>query len=168
MEIAATGLSLPDILASQCAKAANLYPNEVAALVAFDILIGNYDRGRNLKASLSTPHIRIFKAFDHSHCLLTIEENPTDSLKRLADPADLISQSHPFYGYVGNSLLYDWATRISIIDDVYIRECCDMGKAFRTVTVDMQNNTAAALIERKNALPAIVTNHLGKIKPCLL
>ena len=152
LEIAATGLRLPNLLDSQGAKAADLYPNEAAALVAFDILIGNGDRGRNLKASLTTPHIKIFKAFDHSECLLNIEDDPKDSLKRLADATDLVAQAHPFYGHARNSLLNDWATRISALDDVYIQECCSMGKTFRAVTVDMQQDTAAALIKRKNAL----------------
>lgn len=168
LEIATTGLRLPNLLNSQSAKAASLYPDETAALVAFDILIGNNDRGQNLKASLSTPHIKIFKAFDHSECLLTIEADPKDSLKRLSDVGDLIAYPHPFYGHVRNSLLNDWAARIAALDDVYIQECCSMGKTFRAVTVDMQQDTAAALIKRKNALPAIITKHFGTIKPCLL
>jgi len=165
LEIATIGLPLPNMLESQIAKAENLYPNEAAALVAFDIFIGNGDRARNLKASLSTPHIKIFKAFDHSHCLLNIEGNPVDSLKRLADDTDLIAQFHPFYGHIKKSLLNDWAARISALDDVYIQECCSMGKTFRAVTVDMQKGTAAALIKRKNALPAIIAMHSRIIDP---
>ena len=168
LEIATTGLPLPNLLKSQSAKAASLYPNEAAALVAFDILIGNYDRGSNLKTSLSTPHIRIFKAFDHSHCLLTIEETPDDSLLRLSDASDLIAKFHPFYGHVRQSLLIDWATRVASVEDVYIKECCNMGKTFRTVTADMQKNLSAALIKRKNALPTIIAKQFGTIKPCLL
>jgi len=167
LEIASPGLSLPDLLESQHSKAASLYPNETAALVAFDILIGNNDRGRNLKASLVTPHIKIFKAFDHSHCLLTVEETPEDSIKRLLN-GDLITTSHPFYGHVRQSLLDDWIKRIAVVDDTYINECCLMGKQFRAVSEDQQRKLASALIRRKEVLSNIVSKNIGRIAPCLL
>lgn len=167
LEIASPGLSLPDMLESQRARAANLYPNEAAALVAFDILIGNNDRGRNLKASLTTPHMKIFKAFDHSHCLLTIEENPKDSLRRL-DNEDLIVTHHPFYGHVRHNLLEDWISRIEAVDAIYFRECCLMGKTFRAVTDELQRKLFDVLIKRKLSLKAIVKKSLGRIAPCLL
>lgn len=167
LEIASPGLSLPDMLESQRAKAASLYPNETAALVAFDILVGNYDRGRNLKASLATPHIKIFKAFDHSHCLLTIEEDPEDSLKRLYNE-DLIVMHHPFYGHVRQNLLEDWISRIEAVDAVYFKECCLMGKTFRAVTEDLQRKLSDALIRRKLLLKTIVKKNWGRIAPCLL
>ncbi len=50
------------------------------ALVAFDVWIGNRDRGRNLKASVVTPHLPVFRAFDHSHALLNIEATPEEGL----------------------------------------------------------------------------------------
>jgi hypothetical protein len=165
LEVASPGLSLPDLLESQRVKAAGIYPNEVAALVAFDILIGNDDRARNLKASLATPHIKVFKAFDHSHCLLTIEEDPEESLKQLRQ-GQLIVRFHPFYGIVRYDLLDGWAKRIAAVDDIYFQECCDMGKTFRAVTVDLQNKTCQALTKRKKELPAIIRKHLGVISPC--
>jgi len=167
LEIASPGLSLPDILKSQRGKAADLYPNETAALVAFDILIGNNDRGRNIKTSLTTPHIKVFKAFDHSHCLLTIEEYPEISIDRLNN-GELIVTFHPFYGYVRQDLLIEWVDRIAAMDDVYFQECCLMGKTFRAVTEDLQQKLSSALIKRKSELDTIVNNNLGKINPCLL
>lgn len=166
LEVASPGLRLPDLLESQRIKVASLYPNEVAALVAFDIFIGNYDRGRNLKASLVTPHIKIFKAFDHSHCLLTIEEDPEMSLNRLKNN-DLIVNSHPFYGTVNQHLLKDWIERISAVDKFYIQESCMMGKVFRTVTEQLQQRLAASLIKRKSLLASIVYKYYEKISPCL-
>ncbi len=167
LEIASPGLSLPNMLETQRGKTANLYPNETAALVAFDILIGNNDRGRNLKTSLATPHIKVFKAFDHSHCLLTIEEDPEDSIKRLSC-GELIASSHPFYGYVRQHLLTDWINRIAAVDDEYFQECCLMGKTFRAVTEDLQRKLSFALIKRKSELGVIIDKNLGKIKPCLI
>lgn len=167
LEVASPGLSLPDMLESQRAKTANLYPNEAAALVAFDILIGNNDRGRNLKASLATPHIKIFKAFDHSHCLLTIEEDPEASIRRLHS-CDLIATYHPFYSHIRHDLLNDWVIRISAINNLYIRECCQMDKQFRAVTEDLQKKLSDALIKRKSELPAIISKNLGRIASCLL
>lgn len=80
LEVAAPGIPLPNVLDSQCERIARKYPDEVAALTAFDILIGNWDRKRNLKASIVTPHIRLFKNFNHSHALLNIKEDPDDSI----------------------------------------------------------------------------------------
>jgi len=168
LEVFTPGLSLPDLLQSQCSKAAAVYPNEVAALVAFDILIGNNDRGENLKACLATPHIRIFKAFDHGNCLLNIEGEPHEKCLRMLESGDLIVKHHPFYGLVRESLLNDWTKRISEVGDLYFDECCNMGKTFRAVTVDMQKATASALIARKKALPGIIAKHLAVINPCLL
>lgn len=167
LEVASPGLHLPDMLESQRAKAANIYPNETAALVVFDILIGNNDRGRNLKTSLATPHMRIFKAFDHSHCLLTVEEKPEDSIRRLTS-GDLIATFHPFYTHVRQNLLDAWVGRVSAVDDLYIRECCEMGKTFRAVTEDLQQKLADALIKRKSDLSGIVGRNIGRIAPCLL
>jgi hypothetical protein len=167
LEIASPGLSLPDILDSQIRKAANLYPNEVAALVAFDLLIGNYDRGQNLKTSLATPHIKVFKAFDHSHALLTVEGLPERSIKRLRG-GELIVTFHPFYHLVRNDLLNEWITRIMDADDLYIKECCLMGKTFRAVTDLMQEELAEALVRRKSMLDTIVATNLSRINPCLI
>lgn len=166
LEVASPGLSLPDMLESQCGKASSIYPKEAAALVAFDILIGNNDRGRNLKSSLTTSHIKIFKAFDHSHCLLTIEEDPKQSIWRLGC-GELIVSHHPFYGHIRQTLFDDWIKRIVDMDDIYIRECCQMGKTFRAVTEDLQQMLADALIKRKTYLRTIVDRHLEKIAPCL-
>ena len=76
LEVASPDIPLPDLLQSQTVQVAEAYPDEVAALIAFDIFIGNRDRMRNIKASTVTPHIQIFKGFDHSHSLLSIEEDP--------------------------------------------------------------------------------------------
>lgn len=168
LEVSTSGLFLPDLLQSQCSKAAAIYPNEVAALVAFDILIGNKDRFENIKACLATPHIRIFKAFDHGSCLLNIEDAPYEKCLRMLKNGDLVVKHHPFYGLVSESLLNDWAKRISEAGDLYFAECCNMGKTFRAVTTDMQKETASALIARKKALPDIVATHLSEINPCLL
>jgi hypothetical protein len=49
-----------DALPGQLDKISVQYPNESAALIAFDVWIGNRDRGRNLKASVVTPHLPVF------------------------------------------------------------------------------------------------------------
>lgn len=165
LEVSTPGLPLPDLLKSQCSKAAAIYSNEVAALVAFDILIGNNDRGENIKACLATPHIRIFKAFDHGNCLLSIEGVPYEKSLRKLKIGELIVHDHPFYGLVCESLLEAWAKRISEVDERYIEECCSMGKTFRAVTSDMQKETASALIARKRAMPRIISEHKAIITP---
>ncbi len=87
-------MALPDALPSQFGVIAQNYPHEAAGLLAFDILIGNHDHARNLKASVVTPHIPLFCAFDHSHVLLNIRDNPHDSIKALKSD-DLLSPVLP-------------------------------------------------------------------------
>jgi hypothetical protein len=80
LEVALTGMVLLDVLPGQLDKISVQYPSESAALAVFDIWIGNRDRGRNLKASVVTHHLPVFRAFDHSHALLNIEATPEEGL----------------------------------------------------------------------------------------
>ncbi|WP_318556755.1 hypothetical protein [Geobacter anodireducens] len=166
LEVATPGIPLPNVLESQCERIARTYPNEVAALTAFDILIGNWDRKRNLKASIVTPHIRLFKAFDHSHALLNIKESPRDSIA-LLDSNDLILRFHPFFGHVSGSLLEEWMDRMAAVEDIYIKECCCFGRPFRAVDEQLQSGLAKALSRRKNTLKAILAANIGTIRPIL-
>lgn len=162
LELAASGLQLPDIATPRQDDAARLYPDEVAALVAFDIFIGNFDRGRNLKAVLRTPHVRLFRGFDHSHALLSVKDKTEDSIRELGSDV-LIVRFHPFYGRVTPRLLNAWASRIAMTPEFLIRECCLQGKPFRAVSMEMQDDLAKALIWRAKALPAIVATHRAHI-----
>ena len=56
--LGAPGLPLPDVPETEFRRVAELYPDEVAALVFFDLWIGNTNRAFNFKASMVTPHIR--------------------------------------------------------------------------------------------------------------
>lgn len=164
LEVAAPGIPLPNVLDSQCERIALAYPDEVAALTAFDVLIGNWDRKRNLKASIVTPHIRLFKAFDHSHALLNIREDPDDSIALLASD-DLILRFHPFFGLVSGPLLDGWMDRMAAVDDVLVRECCVFGRPFRAVSEQIQVDLATALSRRKNRLRAILAANAGTVRP---
>jgi hypothetical protein len=164
MEVASPGIQLPDILKSQVKDVASHYPNEVASLAAFDILIGNGDRSRNIKASLVSPHMPVFRAFDHSHALLTIEGDPDESIKRLKSN-DVIVKFHPFFGLISKSQFISWLDRISSVGDIYFAECCRFGRVFRAVTMPIQEELAAALVWRKTNLKAIVSSSLAEIAP---
>lgn len=152
--IDSTGMSLPDMHESQNTAAAEKYPEQAAALTAFDILIGNHDRARNIKVVLKSPHIRLFRAFDHSHALLNVEATPEESLARLK-AIDMIVEYHPFFGTLSKSLFETWLERFAAIDDCYIRECCIFGRPFRAVTEKLQEDLGHALVARKNGLLAI-------------
>ncbi|MCE5360489.1 MAG: hypothetical protein JJ714_05785 [Acidithiobacillus sp.] len=157
------GINLPDVLEPQLDRIAQMYADMVAALVAFDIFIGNGDRARNLKATLVTPHVRLFAAFDHSHTLLGVDSDPSRSIRELAW-GELLVRKHPFYGRVRAVFLEGWIRRIVALSDDYIRECCRMGKPFRAVTEELQQSLADALIKRKAALPTIVQRHATFIR----
>lgn len=163
IELGSPGLRLPDLLPPQFANAASHYSEEAAALVAFDIFIGNWDRGSNIKASLVTPHLPIFQGFDHEHGLLGVEGDPLKSIERLAQP-DLIVRNHPFFGHASGGAVIKWADRIAQTDDAMIRECCELKRALRAVTTKMQENLADALCKRKQALPYIVSSNMLKIR----
>jgi len=163
IELGSPGLHLPDLLPLQFANAASHYADEAAALVVFDIFIGNWDRGSNVKASLVTPHLPIFQGFDHEHGLLGVESDPMMSIDRLGSQ-ELIVKDHPFYGYVSGALVSKWAERIFQADDVMIRECCELKRPLRTVTLDMQSSLAEALCKRKLHLSQLISNNMMKIK----
>jgi len=166
LELASPGIPLPDILKSQIQHVAEKYPYEIAALTAFDIFIGNWDRAQNIKASLVTPHMPIFMGFDHSHALLNIKEDPLESIGILKSD-DMIVTQHPFFGFLSQALLSAWGDRISQADDEYITECCCFNRPFRAVTLELQKHLAEALVIRKKNLWNIIEENLSRIAPKL-
>lgn len=163
LELGAPGLPLPDVSESNHGRVAELYPEAVAGLVAFDIWIGNPDRARNFKASLVTPHVPVFRGFDHSHALLCVESTSLQSIRRLR-AGDLIAETHPFYGRVRRDQLERWITRIRALPEDYIRECCEFGRPIGAVTVRTQKALSQALIQRRNKLIVIVQIHLDTVR----
>lgn len=163
IELGSPGLRLPDLLPPQFANAASHYSEEAAALVAFDIFIGNWDRGSNIKASLVTPHLPIFQGFDHEHGLLGVEDDPLKSITRLAT-ADLIVRSHPFFGHISGGAVIKWADRIAQTDDAMIRECCELKRPLRAVTIDIQGDLADALCKRKLNLSQLISSNMMSIR----
>jgi hypothetical protein len=155
IELSSPGLRLADLLESQYAEAAAQYPEKAAALLVFDIFIGNWDRYSNLKVIFVTPHLRLFQAFDHEHALLFVENDPMKSIEALGG-MNLLVDPHPFYGKFQRTPLLKWAERIMEIDDVMIHECCELGRPLGTVTTDMQKSLANALCQRKNNLEQII------------
>lgn len=164
LELGAPGLPLPDVPDSHLGRVAELYPEAVAGLIAFDLWIGNADRARNIKASLVTPHVPVFRGFDHSHALLAIEASPTRSLQRLK-AGDLIVASHPFYGRARLAHLAHWVNRIKALSDDYIRECCEFGRPIGAVTVKMQKAVFQALVQRREKLGVLVQVHMDTVRP---
>lgn len=163
LELAAPGLPLPDVPEGHHGRVAELYPDAVASLVAFDIWIGNSDRARNFKASLVTPHVPVFRGFDHSHALLGIEASPPRCLRQLRE-GDLIAETHPFFGKVKLAPLAGWVKRIQSIPDDYIRECCEFGRPIGAVTVKTQKAVSQALLQRRIKLGIIIQLHMGTVR----
>ena len=163
LEIAKPSIPLPNIRKSQIHEAAKHYPDHVAGLVAFDILIGNTDRYQNLKVSLFAPQIPVFFAFDHSHALLHPYHKPIGAIALLRSK-ELIAQNHPFYGRVKRNLLYKWCARFEEIPDYLIQECCEFGQPINTVDTLTQEKLGAALVWRKNHITEICRMHEHIIK----
>lgn len=149
------GINLPDVLENQLDAVAQRYPSQCAALLLFDVFIGNGDRGRNLKATLVTPHIALFAGFDHSHALLGAEKSPEQSIEALGSGKLLVS-SHPFYGRVRTMASGEMLSRFEGLSEELIRDCCIMGKPFRGVTEGWQQGLAQALMRRRRFLRDLV------------
>ena len=162
IELGSPGLRLPDLLKTQYKRAATQYPDEAAALVMFDIFIGNWDRGGNMKATFVTPHTRMFQGFDHEHALLSVESDPMESIRRLSE-TDLIVKDHPFYGLLLFLQITKWAHRILETEDAMIHESCEFGRPIGTVTIDMQEALADALCTRKGNLLRLLTGNSSQI-----
>ncbi|RLL51723.1 hypothetical protein D8Y20_08525 [Mariprofundus sp. EBB-1] len=163
LEIASPGISLPNIRKSWISGAAKLYPDYVAALIVFDILIGNNDRYQNLKVSLFTPHMDIFTAFDHSHALLHPWHEPHKAVELLMSDS-LIAKKHTFYGHVSHERLLHWGRRIKETRNYLIKECCEFGRPINTVDVAMQKKLGVALAYRKKRLLHIIADHEDVIR----
>lgn len=151
---------LPALRDYQLKAVAFRYPDEIAALVAFDIFIGNTDRRGNIVASLVSSN-KIFGGIDHGIALLGNNTNTSDSLKKLRSD-DLIVQFHPFYRYVEAIRLTEWTLRIASANARDIEECCLCSKNIGGVSVSLQQNLADALKIRQTKLSNLVAFHLKK------
>ena len=155
--VAATPRSGIPMLAKWRAPGAALhYPEDAAALVAFDVFIGNWDRGENLKVNLDT-RSRYFCAFDHSHALLAVKDAPQDSIQALRSHQLLVSH-HPFYGHVTAAALDAGVQRIRELPGKLVHEACCFGVPINTVDLGMQLALADALLLRKSFLTHILSS----------
>ena len=158
LQIAKPSTPLPNIRASWYKDAAKLYPDQAAALVVFDIFIGNSDRLQNLKVSLFNENNPIFCAFDHSHSLLHPYYSIDKAIKLLHSD-ELLAKEHPFDGLIECHRLNDWCLRFMEASDYLIRECCEMGHTLNTVDITTQRKLADALVWRKDNLQHIIKKH---------
>ena len=157
--LAATpGGRLPPISAHRARWAVLRYPEPCAAVLVFDVFIGNWDRGGNIKAALATP-VDFFCAFDHSHALLALGETPEASIKSLSQPDPAIA-NHVFNGLVDPDLAHRWAMRVAALADEAIEMACCPGAEVNTVGKTLQRQLAQALITRKARLPGLVARFL--------
>jgi hypothetical protein len=162
LQLDSPGIELPDVTYSDAPLVVARYHDEAAAITLFDILIGNWDRSGNLKASLISRHLPVFCGYDHSYTLLDCDTTPKKSLNQLKSNK-LIVDCHPFYGLLSVSVVETWANRIANLDNRYFHECCLFGRPFRTVTQGLQQQLADALTFRKDRFPDIIAANIGKI-----
>jgi len=159
LEIAKPNTPLPNIRKSWFQDAATKYPDQVAALIVFDIFIGNTDRYQNLKVSLFNQANPIFVAFDHSHSLLHPYYQNTDDSIGILNSDELIAKNHPFFGLVECQRLDDWCDRLMDAPDYLIRGCCEVGSTFNSVDQNTQAKLAEALVWRKDNIQHIIKKH---------
>ena len=164
LKLTIAGISLPNARESQNKRICELYPAEAAALMVFDILIGNFDRNLNMKATVATPQHRLLRGFDHSESLLGICTTPWDSIIELASK-DLIVHDHPFYGKLPWHRIKEAIFDIDCHKDDYMpfHAACVHEKPFNNVPVKIQKALAASLVVRAENLKEIISKHEGKV-----
>jgi len=155
LAICKSGVELPDLMTYWFGLCAERYPDEAAALAVFDIWIGNFDRERNIKVNLVPKDVKVFRAFDHSHCLLGIATTREEALRRLSTP-DIIVVTHPFYGHLSKQLVQRWIARFEGLQAALIDESCSHAPLSRTVSPGTQKKLAHALKARRRVLAEIV------------
>lgn len=149
---------LPNVAVSRFGQVAKTYPTEASALLSFDLLIGNWDRAQNLKASMVSPHIRFFGGFDHSHSLLAVANTALDSIARL-EVGELIVRHHPFFGRMARAAVLPWLKHIAAVPAAAIRHACVLGERLNGIDLDLQKRLAKALVVRASMLGALVRRH---------
>ncbi len=155
LEVALPGLDLPDMRKSDYPKVANRYPDQAAAILAFDYWIGNRDRGGNVKAAMLSQHMPLFRAFDHQFALLDAEKDHMTSIEVLKR-GDSIVRYHPFMLSVPRDRVMSWVARIACLSVDIVRSCCVLGQPFRTVMPDTQSALCEALLIRAKRLSSII------------
>ena len=159
--VASHANALTTLSPSRVAELCRTYPDEVAALVAFDLLIGNWDRSENAMAALGLAPLRMFVAFDHSHALLHVEADSAASIDRLAR-GDLIVQAHPFFRRVDRGRLMLWVSRIQALSK-HMWEHCAGARPLPQVTEEISRALATALQHRARALPTLIEQHAERL-----
>ena len=165
LQLSSPGMALPNLLNWQRERASDRYAMQVASLVAFDILIGNTDRSRNLKASILPPHPPLFAGFDHANAVLGCRVEVDESLSWLASER-LIVRFHPFYGLADYHQVEEVAFRYMELAQEHpglIRDCACFGMPIRDVSEELQATLADALVTRCLLMPQIIETNATSI-----
>lgn len=144
------GHPLPPLAEKATPEQAAAYPRDIAALLVFDILIGNIDRGGNFKIGTNK-----FFGFDHSASLLGLNKDPKESIEELRRCKTPFG-THPLLAAVDMNELDRWVGRVKATPDYLIRECCVFPGQFPGVPDSLQEKLADALILRKDNLQGMV------------
>lgn len=146
----------PDIQSDrQIQRTLARYPIECAAILVFDLWIGNPDRTGNVKANLAARHDDLLCAFDHGLALLGCRGNKEDSIEALANDVGW-PLHHPFAAGVSRADCMVTVERIQRLDASLIRETCVAGQSVGSVFPPEQEELAVALTQRRGRLPEIV------------
>lgn len=155
--VAPHGLALTKLSRGCADDVTALYPDEAAALTAFDLLIGNWDRANNVMVALGATPIRMFVGYDHSHALLHVDNDRSASIARLGR-GDLIVHYHPFFGRIERERMLLWASRIASLPGYMWQVCVNAG-TLPGIAADIPNALGDALRNRAHVLCNIMVDH---------
>lgn len=162
LELAETGLPLPPVRKNQLAEIARRYPDEAAALTLFDIWIGNFDRGLNMRALLASEERRLICGFDHGHALLNVKATIPESLAALSSHETLVP-FHPFYGELGYWRAHHWIDRLAELEPSRVLKCCLVLDPLTGVGSLSQERLATVLSWRAREMSIIVNRARPRI-----
>lgn len=153
IETATAGVPLPPVRYQRRALLIQSYPEDCAALLAFDLWIANYDREGNLTANLSANRkvIPIFAGFDHANSLLGCAGEPRVSIAALRTP-ELIVEYHFLADAAEPDRVRKWIGRIQSLSPDLVERCCKLGAVVNGVTPAVQLELAEAMVQRLGRL----------------
>jgi hypothetical protein len=117
-------------------------------LFVFDVLIGNWDRAGNVKATLRGSSRPFICGFDHANSLLMAAgDSMYSSISVLEQCSPLLSR-HMFGPYVSARNVAAWVAKIRAVPPEMIRGKCVLSQSVNQVDCAAQAGLARALMVR--------------------
>lgn len=144
---ASSGARLPHVHSRLARAVVQRYPSDSAALFVFDVLIGNWDRTSNVKASLTDVQ-PFFCGFDHGNALLMAGGTSSERSIEALSTRQTILHQHVFGAYLSDPWIAFWLARFQSIPRELLVSRCVLGYRVNQVNDQTQRLLAEVLCYR--------------------